>query len=676
MSKGGEINWTNYKGLIEESAEDLYENAPCGYLSTLPNGTIIKVNKTFLNWIGYEAEELLHQKKFQDLLPIGGKMYYETHYNPLLQMQGFVNEVNFDIKGKQGKQLPVLINTTQLKGDDGQPLLNRTTVFNITDRKKYEQELLRAKKEAEEATKIKAEFLSTVSHEIRTPMNAIVSIANLLQEMKHTEEQGEYYRILKLSADNLLHLINDILDYSKIEAGRVELVERNISLKELVYSLIYSVSINAEEKGLEIKVDIDEQLPAYVIGDPIKILQVLTNLLSNAIKFTEKGYVSLKLQVQELKEKEVSVNFLIEDTGIGIPQDKLEKIFDEFTQANYEINLKYGGTGLGLTISKKILALYSSKLSVQSEVGKGTEFSFNLRLKIGENAAGSDSIAATQEASINGVRLLLVEDNPVNVLVVSKYLEKWGVVFDVAENGMEAVEKVIEQDYELVLMDLQMPQMDGYEATSRIRSMAEKKYKQLPIIALSASNRFDYKERMEAAGINDFVSKPFDANFLHAKIAYYSRAVAGVGKAVEIEQSENTSQSWQSGLFESNAPAFTLGTYEEMLKHREDDLAQLIRLTIQSFESCKVDFRTAFADHDLKAYRFCSHKIKMIVELLHAVKLQAAIQKGRSLLEEDTEDKEMMEEVSQEIIQELDIVISGLKETLKHRWQISYTSNS
>ncbi|MFT2009921.1 ATP-binding protein [Pontibacter sp. 13R65] len=664
MGKEEDIFRVTYNGVIDESAEDLYENAPCGYLSTLPDGTFLKVNKTFLDWVGYKREELLHQKKIQDLLPIGGKLYYETHYAPLLRMQGFVNEINFAFKDKEGQQLPALVNTVQVKGDDGNPLLNRSTVFNITDRKKYEQELLRAKKEAEEAAKVKAEFLSTVSHEIRTPMNAIISIANLLQEMDHTQEQKEYFRILKLSADNLLHLINDILDHSKIEAGKVTLSEKNLSLRELVYSLLYSVNVKAEEKSLEIKVDIDERLPAFVMGDPVKISQVLTNLLSNAIKFTDKGHVALRLQVQELDEKVVSVDFYVQDTGIGIPQDRLEKVFEEFTQANYEINLKYGGTGLGLTISQKLLALYGSKLSVESEEGKGTQFFFNLRLKLGKEVPSQpEEIAASQETAIKGVRLLLVEDNPVNVLVVSKYLRKWGINFDVAVNGVDAVEKVKQENYELVLMDLQMPEMDGYQATSTIRSLAGDKYKRLPVIALSASARYDYKARIEAAGIQDFISKPFNAKELFDKIAFYSHR-----SEQEPLATAEPAKATVHKISTPGAPVLTLDTLLEMLDGNEKDLEELVIMTIRNFKSYKIEFQDALNAFDLKNYRFHHHKIKMTLELMQAVRLQTAIERGRKFLEDGTKNKQEQEEIRSAINQELETVLLTLKEILSSRW--------
>ena len=674
MGSEVEISQMDYKGLIEESAEDLYENAPCGYLTTLPNGTIVKINRTLLDWVGYEREELLHKRKFQDLLPIGGKMYYETHYAPLLRMQGFANEINFDLKGKHKQELPVLVNTIQVRDKDGKPLLNRTTIFNITDRKKYEQELLRAKKEAEEAAKVKAEFLSTVSHEIRTPLNAIVTIANLLQGMRHSEEQEEYFKTLKLSADNLLHLINDILDYSKIEAGRIELAERPVSLKDLVHSLLYSLSITAEAKGLAVKLDLDERLPEYVTGDPVKIGQVLTNLLSNAIKFTEKGHVALKLRVMELTAEDVCIDFLVEDTGIGIEQDKLNKIFQEFTQADYEINLKYGGTGLGLAISQKIVSLYSSRISVTSELGKGTTFSFSLRLGLAEEAHASSYLNDNDvETTIEGVRILLVDDNPVNVLVVSKYLDKWGVDYQVAQNGLEAVEMVQQHRYELVLMDLQMPDMDGYEATSKIRSFEDEQYRQLPIIALSASTRFDYRERMEVVGINDFVSKPFKAKELHDMIARYTRAAA-LRAAEETPDDQRNDTPDQLGMSpEPDGPDFSLDAVAELLEDNEQDLEELVRMTIRNFQRAKTELQEALLQHDLKDYRFCNHRIKMTVDLLQAAKLTATLDRGRNLLEQEEPDEDTVQEVAVEIGHQFDTVLQGLVKVLSERWQRDYT---
>ncbi|MCJ8163932.1 response regulator [Pontibacter sp. E15-1] len=679
MRKGDHSYRMDHKGLIEESAEDLYENAPCGYLSTLPNGLIVKANKTFLKWMGYAAEELLYQKKFQDLLPIGGRMYYETHYAPLLRMQGFVTEINFDLRRKKRQLLPVLVNTTQLKDENSKPILNRTTVFNITDRKGYEKELLRAKKQAEEATRIKAEFLSTVSHEIRTPMNAIISIANLLLETNYTQEQSQYLSTLKASSENLLHLINDILDFSKLESGKVALAEREVDLKELVTSLLHGVRIAAQDKGLALKLAIDKDMPPRVLGDPVKIGQVLTNLLGNAVKFTERGSVSLELELEELTDKEAVISFCVEDTGIGIPKDKLEKVFEEFAQADYDINLRYGGTGLGLSISRKLLALYGSKLTVKSQEGQGSTFCFALRLKLGQAApALPNDTAAGHEPDVAGVKLLLVEDNAVNVMVVTKYFEKWGVDFDVATNGVAGVAKVMEQDYDLVLMDLHMPEMDGYEATAKIRSLPESKYKQLPIIALSASTEKDFAEEMAGAGINDFISKPFNATELRNKIAHYAYAATKGLPYHTTFTGQQPMPTAHTPLQNPDGPAYDLSTFEELLGENEADLEELVKITIRNFEVFQGKFQAALVSRNLEDYKFSCHKITVTLGLLNAWRLQHAITQGKDLLEEaaTTADQKPLDEIAKAIHLEFDVLLAGLNATLLHRWNQTDTPDT
>ncbi|MHA6248469.1 PAS domain-containing hybrid sensor histidine kinase/response regulator [Pontibacter sp. CAU 1760] len=673
-----DLNEGGLSALIAESAEDLYEHAPCGYMSALPDGTIVKINATLLNWLGFRPEEVLRKQKLQDLFPIGGKMYYETHFGPLLQMQGYVNEVNFDLRCKNGKLLPVLLNSRMLKDATGEPLLFRTTFFDITDRKVYEQELLRAKREAEAASKVKAEFLSTVSHEIRTPLNAIVSIANLLKGTRYTPEQKEFISTLKLSADNLLHLINDILDYSKIESGRVELAERDMNLKELVDSLLYGLSVTAEEKGLSLKAEIDKRLPAQLIGDPIKISQVLTNLLSNAIKFTSEGTVILKVRVLKSTPEDVLLAFQVVDTGIGIPEDKLEKIFQEFTQADYDINLKYGGTGLGLSISQKLLQLYGSKLTVESVHGKGTTFSFHLQLKIGEESTVEEKRQAIDPYAvqdISGVYLLLVEDNPVNVMVISKYFEKWGVTFDVATNGFEAIDLALQHDYALVLMDLQMPEMDGYTASAVIRKQPDSKYKHLPIIALSASAQYDFRERMQEAGMNDFVNKPFDPEELRNKIAYYAQSTAE-WKAKVVEQPRRDSSSGKVPAILQKGEYFTLVNFEHLLEGDENDLEQLVRMNITGLDYAKRQLHNALLVQDLKEYRTSSHKINSSLEMMCANSLRAAIDFGRELLENNSQNMVLIRETSMRLTREFNYVINGLKEMLEKRWNSTYSSSN
>ena len=367
---------------IEESAEDLYENAPCGYVSALPDGTIFRVNQTFLAWTGHRREDLVGRKRFQDLLTAGGRIFHETHYAPLLRLQGTVREIAVDIVCADGRRLPALINSVLTRDEDGTPRLVRTTVFNATDRKEYERELLRERRKAEEALKAKADFLAMINHEIRNPLTAIHGAGILLENTELSPHQRKLVGILRSSSERLLDLIKHVLDLSRIDSGASFVEERNLDLRELAGDIADGLRPAAEAKGLTLDVRADEGVPAIVLGDPVKIGQIVANLLGNAVKFTPSGSVTLSLDVRERHADAVTVGFRIEDTGIGIEAERLPYIFDEFTQASYDIGLNYGGSGLGLTISRKLVELYGSSIEVESVPGKGTAFSFALRLRL------------------------------------------------------------------------------------------------------------------------------------------------------------------------------------------------------------------------------------------------------------------------------------------------------
>ncbi len=530
MKDPGEIQSEAPLAPFEESVEDLYDNAPCGYLSALSGGLIVKVNQTFLAWTGHRREDLVGRRRFQDLLTAGGRIFHETHYAPLLRMQGAVREIAVDLVCADGRRLPALINSTLKKDADGDPLLVRTTVFNATDRKEYERELLRERQRAEQEAKAKSDLLSMISHEIRTPLNAITGVGHLLGMTELTAQQQKLVRILRSSSESLLGLINDILDFSKIEAGKVALEERSVDLRQLVHGIADNLRVKAEEKSLALAVHVDERVPGEVLGDPVKIGQVLTNLLGNAIKFTSTGSVTATLQVRERIADAVSIDFQVADTGIGIAPDRLPHIFDEFTQANYDIGLKYGGTGLGLTISKKLVELHGSHIAVESELGRGTMFSFALRLRTPETpetagaaaAAGVETGEAGDPGALQGLKILVADDNEVNVLVLTGFLRRWGAELDVVTDGRRAVEKIQEKDYDLVLMDLHMPGMDGYAATRFIRSLADPKYARLPIFAVSASTRMGHQHDLDSAGFTEFIGKPVSPDLLFAKISRYA----------------------------------------------------------------------------------------------------------------------------------------------------------
>lgn len=382
------------------------------------------------------------------------------------------------------------------------------------------QELEVAKNLAEEAAKAKTQFLSVMSHEIRTPMNAVIGITHLLMRNNPRREQLEDLKILKFSAENLLGLINDILDLNKIEAGKLELESIDFNLKNLVEGVVSSMQHKAHEKAILIHLTYDEELPLFFISDPLRISQILNNLVSNAIKFTETGSVDISISQKSRSGSHVQVEFSVADTGIGIPPEMQHHIFSEFTQASSETSRKYGGTGLGLAITSKLLEMLGSEIQLKSAPGKGSEFSFTLELEPGKDFRGVNNEGAVDLSGqvFNGQRILLVEDNRINELIARKFMLEWNLKVDSASNGLEAIEKLDHEYYHLILMDLQMPEMDGYMTSSIIRARGQEPFISIPIIALTASLKSEVQEKITLAGMNDFVSKPFNPDELFQKL--------------------------------------------------------------------------------------------------------------------------------------------------------------
>ena len=366
--------------LLEESAEDLYEHAPCGYLSLLDDGTIAKVNATFLEWTGFDRSGLVG-RRFIDLLTVGARIYFETHVHPLLRMQGGVREIAVEMLRRTGDRLPVLVNARQ-RDYGAAGVVTRITVFDATDRRRYERELLAARQRAEEAAQAKQTLIATISHDVRAPLSAMAAATALLEQASPTAAQAQYIRVLRSAAGRALELIDNALDLSRLDAGRALLRERPFAVRPMVEGLAAAARDAAVHKpALEIRVRVDEGVPETLVGDRAKIAQVITNLLMNGVKFTPRGFVSLSISVLEATDDAVTLEVVVADSGIGIAADRIPHIFDEYAQASDDIAEQYGGSGLGLAIARRLLHLHGSTLEVASTVGQGTTFSFPLTVK-------------------------------------------------------------------------------------------------------------------------------------------------------------------------------------------------------------------------------------------------------------------------------------------------------
>lgn len=418
----------------------------------------------------------------------------------------------------------------------GEPIRMVGTNWDITADKNYKQALHEttelakiAKHEAEASAKAKENFLSTMSHEIRTPLNAILGVANLLLMEDMKEEHLEHLRLLKFSGENLLTLVNDILDYSKIDAGKIEFEQINFNLRMLLEHIQKSMLLKIDEKDLSLELNYDKKLPDVFVGDSVRVSQIINNLVGNAIKFTEKGKISIDVSVAEIDDEAARIHFEIADTGIGIELENQGMIFENFSQASGDTTRKFGGTGLGLAITKKLLEYMGSEIHLASELGQGSVFSFDLSLPLGieqtdpkSKNRGTDIYESLADRNI---KILVAEDNRANQIVLEKFLEKWGVRVEFVENGIRALSKLKTQQFDMILMDLQMPEMDGYQATKEIRKNKTEYAKNVPIIALTASALLDVRKKVKELGMTDYITKPFDPGELHRKILKYHGVV-------------------------------------------------------------------------------------------------------------------------------------------------------
>jgi PAS domain S-box-containing protein len=495
-------------------------NTTSGVIINNKDGKIEWVNKAFEKITGYTLEDSKNK-------PLGDVLKGELTDVSIIQKSRELSknkqsfEVDLLVYHKDGQPLWISVINSVILNNEGKVDKYIEVIIDITAKKKVEIELIAAKEEALQLSRAKDMFISVMSHEIRTPLNAVIGMSHLLLDDNPIETQKENLGILKFSAENLMTLINNILDFTKIETSNIELEKTDVNLRELVQSITHSMQFNASEKKIYIKFNIDEDTPEIVIGDRTRLCQILLNLTGNAVKFTEAGGVTVDLRVIEQTDKYVKIRFSVSDTGIGIANDKINTIFESFKQAEADTSRKYGGTGLGLAITKSLVELHDARINVDSVLGQGSTFWFTIKFDKGYTNANNNNNKVETGLQLN---VLVVDDNQINRLLINKVLTKWGATIDFAENGLEAINKIERNgNFDVVLMDIHMPVMGGLEATEIIRSKGDPYYQQLPIIALTASMLNNEINEMGNAGMNDYILKPFDPKSLFDKLSKYQK---------------------------------------------------------------------------------------------------------------------------------------------------------
>ena len=501
-----------YRRLVEESTEVIF--------SLTETFLVHYVSPNVKQFLGYDSADVIGRSIFDFLHPEDLNVFLIL----LGESENFLAQYQFleyRLKHINGEYRVFSSNGKLIEAKNGIHRYYTGVARDISRLKETQRELVSAKEKAEQASQVKSHFLSVMSHEIRTPMNAVIGMAHFLMDENPRPDQLENIKTLQFSAESLMALINDILDYNKIESGKIELEHEPFSLRNIIHRIVHAHSFRANEKSLQVSCEIDESIPETLLGDSLRIGQIVNNLMSNAIKFTEEGFVRISVLREFTQANKTDIRFVFEDTGIGIPESKRKAIFEAFTQASSSTSRKYGGTGLGLAIVKRLVELFGGDIEVRERRGGGSVFEFTLVLEFIDlqYAEAKKGAIISNQKSLEKASILVAEDNVVNQILIRKFLLKWNVGnLVIASDGQEALDQFNAGNFDLVLLDLQMPLLDGFGVARAIRHHRDEAKRHVPILALTAASHNEVREEMNLSGMNDFIPKPFTPELLFEKI--------------------------------------------------------------------------------------------------------------------------------------------------------------
>ncbi|MEP6727756.1 MAG: ATP-binding protein [Bacteroidota bacterium] len=597
----------------EKRYRDLFNYSQALICTHELNGRILTINPAILHAMHYTEAEMIG-KSIKDFIPLEQQAQFERNYLDVINKNGRSQGV-FSVLNKTGKKIYLLYQNYKVEEPGLEPYIIGFSQ-DITQRILAEQELMHAKKITEDSAAAKKAFLATMSHEIRTPMNGILGITALMAKTMLDKEQQNYLGIIQDSANSLLAIINDILDLEKIEAGKMQLEEIPFNIADKVSTIIRSFGFKAEEKG--IRLTHQNQLPRnlQVKGDPHRLVQILNNFLSNAVKFTEQGTIVLDTHIKFDKEDWMAIEFIIADTGIGIPDDKLKNIFTPFTQASSNTTRKYGGSGLGLSICKNLIEMQGGELWVESQMNEGTTFRFILPYKKYEAPLTENTVPqATNYTVFGNRRVLVAEDVELNQFLAKHIMQSWGFEVTIAENGRKAVQALEEKDFDFILMDIQMPEMDGISATQYIRQLQDVKKAAIPIIALTANALKGDSDTYLKAGMNDYLSKPFTE--------------AGLFNVIKRNLEKNLAPDTEINLPElptmnenNDTPLYDLSMVRSVSGGDETFIKKMVQLFIETVPPGLTDLHEAHKAQDWQRMGKIAHKLKSTIDSIGIVTLK------------------------------------------------------